>query len=319
MSGNKLNRTDLISNNFFVVPLGVTGAFLNFILILIILSSKKLKSPSYVFIINLSISDMLMAIQVSTNYNIDIIMLELSTPICNLLCSLRYTALIACYITSVFSLTMISLYRLEVVLEPFQQNSVKFVFRRPIITNIIMWLISITLSIPMALIIRYNRQVKLCDIIFTFGQVFNIIYFGSLLFLTYFIPITIMILTYRRIGIKLRTTGNITVISRSAGNLTDKTLNNRSKIAIKFLCIATTVYMLLSWPLLASIEIQSALGLTYSVIYQSFPIGAILFVTAFSTTFMVSIINPILYLTYDKNIKTEIQRFRRCKITLTLR
>lgn len=317
MSNNSANSTDLSVTFIAGVPLGILGSILNSILALIIVSSRKLKNPSYTFIANLAISDMFMAVQVTINHYIGFLLSELPTSICNLLCISRYVALVVCYITSVFSLTAVNLYRLEIILEPLRHRSIKFAFRRPKITNLIIWLTSIVLGIPLFLIVRYNKQARVCDITFLFGQAFNITYFGILLFLTYFLPLAIMVLTYRRIGIKLRATGNFTITSRYTDNQAKKIPNVRSRMAIKFLCIATAIYMLLSWPLLAAVEVMSISGFTYSFIYESFGTVNMLFVIAVSLTFIVSIINPILFLTFDNNVKSEIQGYSQCVIIST--
>ncbi|RDD39663.1 Tachykinin-like peptides receptor 99D [Trichoplax sp. H2] len=299
-----------------VIPLGIIGSILNLILVGIILLSKKLRSPSYIFVLNLAVSDLLMSVQVSFIYVIDKASFELTTLISDVLCKLRYFVILTCYSASVLSLAVISLYRLEVVLQPLRQSSIKFIFNRPKITVIFIWLTCIILNIPVILTIRYDDQIGVCDLYFPLGQLYSSICFGILLTLTYFIPLVIMVLTYHRIGIRLRATNSAIFVSSSRNN---HGLNHRTKIAIKFLSIATAIYMLLSWPLLVSFLIQAILGLTYSAMYHKSSAAAAFHIIANSVTFMVSLINPILYLIYDKNIKLEIRRLNRIIIAYLFR
>ncbi|RDD39655.1 Neuromedin-K receptor [Trichoplax sp. H2] len=286
---------------FTVSLLGVLG---NFILLSVILTAKKLKDPSYTFITNVTVSDLLMALQVCFLFLPNNLTKHFFFYNGILACRLLYSVFYASYNASVFSLTMISIYRYKIVIKPLRYRLSPSSFKYTKIIIISIWIVSILNCIPTFLLTNYSVKYKVCDVSYPYGTAFNIFYYVSVFTVTYILPVLIMLVNYLKIGCKLSSqTSPLTHTFTDA-----RQISMRSKAVIKFLVGVTAVYMLLSWPFVFGIMAMSIAKTTISQLIQDFSVAPQLLTYSFATSMLVSIINPILYLMFDKNIKSEIRR-----------
>ena len=293
---------DSISTNSLVQSISSLGIIGNTILLWIIFYSKKLRDPSYIFVTNIAISDLTTSIQVL------IIFSTSNTPFLdvsgNVICKIVYSILFASYSASMSSLTLISIYRLSIVSNPHQFKQTSYIYKHSTKLAILIWISSILFAIPLHPVIRYSNITRSCDISYPYGNIYNVIYFSSSLMINFVVPRVVMIICYIRIASKL----NSRIFSvRNHINVKLATLI-RSKELLKIYGIITAIYMILSWPfmmilLILSIVQETQVSLIDENIGLAWAVGI-----AFIASNITYVINPIMFMAFDKNIKSDIKK-----------
>ena len=285
-----------------VSALGIIG---NFALLCIILYSKKLKDPSYVFVTSIASSDLITSIQVLiifTSVNTSSVFLD---TVGNAICKIAYCIFFASYSASTLSLTLISIYRLNVVSNPHRFKQTSYIYKYSRKLAVLIWIWSILFSIPLYPVMRYSNATKICDIHYPFGNIYANVYFGCSLLINSILPGVIMIVCYiciaARLNFRTNSPGN-------HANVKPATLS-RSKELAKLFAIITAIYMILSWPFMMSLFILSIAEDTQSnLIDKNHGIEFAITITFFASNILY-ILNPIMFMAFDKNINTDIKNF----------
>lgn len=280
-----------------ISALGIIG---NFILLMIIIYSKKLKDPSYVFVTNIATSDLVTSIQLLIIFTSANSTIPFSDTVGNILCKITYCLFYASYVASTFSLTLISIYRLNIVSNPHRFKQTSLIYKYSSRITVLTWIIGILLVIPLFPVMRYSNSTRICEVYYPYGNLYTSIFFGSSLLMSFVLPGLIMIICYVRIASKI---SSLTNPAENHANAKPVTLI-RSKELAKFYGIITAVYMILSWPFLIILFILSIAEETQTSLVAKNIIMAALFTAAFFASNFVHVLNPIMFMVFDKNIKS---------------
>lgn len=303
------NSTISTNTNVITVPLCAIGILSNTILTAIITTSKRLRNPTYLLIANMGISNTLLCFTVCLidfQYSTKTLM---STFINNFLCKVIYTTITTCYVVSVFSLTLISLYRLESVVKSNKLQLLSTILKHHKCIILVIWVLGFIICTPIFCIMKYSKNDITCDLYTSCGQIFNVFYYVTLFSMVYVAPAIIMAATFVKIGQNIRMTSDA-MIFRTRFIIAS---NQRVNSAIKFLSIATGFYMLFSWPLLMLTVVVSIMETNLTKLYEASVIAPVLITAAYISSFLVNVFNPFLYLVYDKNIRGRLQTIYRKK------
>ncbi|XP_030558758.1 tachykinin-like peptides receptor 99D [Drosophila novamexicana] len=182
----------------------------NLIVVWIVLTTKRMRTVTNYFIVNLSIADaMVSSLNVTFNYYY---MLDSDWIFGELYCKVSQFIAMLSICASVFTLMAISIDRYVAIMKPLQPRMSK---RRNLAIAALIWLSSTLISCPMLLFFRTeevpvtmeNKTRIVCFPEWPDGQtnhskqehIYNIL----ILILTYFLPIISMTVTYSRVGIEL--------------------------------------------------------------------------------------------------------------------
>ena len=284
----------------FISFLGILG---NVVLFTIIIYSKKLKDPSYIFVTNIATSDLITSIQVLIIFTWPKSQYAYMLDVSNIICKISYSIFFASYATSMLSLTLISIYRLNIISNPFRFRYTSNVYKHSTKFAIFVWIISILFTIPLYPLVRYSVTTNSCDVYYPYGNTYNSIYFSFSLLLSYILPGFTMIICYIKIAF----------ILRSRTYPTDYHLNHsqrswvRSKDIFKFFVITSAIYMILSWPFMTALTVLSVANENQTNLIMKNVGLAWAISGAFIASNTLYIINPIMFLGFDGNLKSDIR------------
>ncbi|EDV25679.1 uncharacterized protein TRIADDRAFT_56035 [Trichoplax adhaerens] len=298
------NTTDLIDVNFMIQSISILGIVGNLALLSIIIFSKRLKDPSYIFVLNISASDLITAIQVLIIFSFSNRNSPQLLNTSNIICKVFYTIFSASYIASTLSLMLISLYRLKIVSDPHRFKHTSIIYKHSAKFAITVWITSLLLALPTYFALHFSPITDSCDIYHPYGNIFNSIFLTSTLVIAYIIPGIIMFVNYARIafimGARIFPLINNTELSTASWK--------RSKSIFNLLAAATALYMLLSWPFISSLMILSFANETQSNLIEHNPDIAFAVTSAFTASNLVYVINPFLFLIFDTNVRSSINK-----------
>lgn len=290
----------------YIKPVGQTmsalGITSNSILLYTIFYSKKLKDPSYIFVTNIASSDLITSIQVM------VIFTTLNTPLLdavgNIICKMTYCIYFVSYTASTLSLSLISIYRLKAVSSPHRFKQTSYIYKHSIKLAIVIWIFSILFAIPLYPVMRYVNVTRNCDLHHVYGGTYSTIYFSSSLLIDFILPGITIIVCYVRTASKL----NSRIFTPENNiNIKPRTLI-RLKELFKFYGIVTAIYMILSWPLMMVLVILSATQETQASLLDKNIGTALAFTIGFFSSNIVYVVNPIMFMVFDKNIKSDIKK-----------
>lgn len=283
----------------FISALGIIG---NSFLLWIILYSKKLKDPSYVFVTTIATSDLISSIQVLVIFTTS--KTFFFDEFGHIICKIAYTIFYTSYSASTLSLTLISIYRFNIVSEPHRFKQTSYIYKNCFKLTILIWMVSILFAVPLHPVIRYINMTRSCDIYYPYGNTYTTIYFSSSLLIYFVIPGFIMIICYIRIASKL----NSRIHSVSIHITAKPRALIRSKELFKFYSIVAAIYMMLSWPFLMILIILSIFQKTQVSLLDTDIGFAWAFSVGFFATNILYVVNPIMFMAFDKNIRSDIRK-----------
>ncbi|RDD39678.1 Prokineticin receptor 1 [Trichoplax sp. H2] len=302
-----INSTSTSSSDVIMASIGVIGVLSNIFLLVIIIRSKKFQDVSYMFVINVALSDFLTSFVLCCLFLPKILIPDFMSFVGYSFCKILYFVFASTYDASAFSLIIISIYRFKIITDPLHYRSNSLICKHSAKVILIMWIISGLISAPAALLTTttYIGEAR-CDVYYPFGYTPNIIYFTSFFFITYVIPLTMMSHNYIRISKDLYSR----TYPKNYGNLLRVRLprHNRNKSVIQFLIGITCAYMITSGPIFLGLMVLSIAGGSYTQLRESNYLLSRLLVASLGISASTCFINPTLCLIFDKNIRSEIRR-----------
>ncbi|KAH8342099.1 hypothetical protein KR059_012057 [Drosophila kikkawai] len=219
----------------------------NLIVVWIVMTTKRMRTVTNYFIVNLSIADaMVSSLNVTFNYYY---MLDGDWPFGEFYCKLSQFIAMLSICASVFTLMAISIDRYVAIIRPLQPRMSK---RCNLAIAAAIWLASTLISCPMMIFYRSEEvPVKghsprtVCYPEWPDGQTnhstLESIYNILIMILTYFLPIVSMTVTYSRVGIELWG-------SKTIGECTPRQVENvRSKRRVVKMMIVVVLIFAICW------------------------------------------------------------------------
>ncbi|XP_017145064.1 tachykinin-like peptides receptor 99D isoform X1 [Drosophila miranda] len=219
----------------------------NLIVVWIVMTTKRMRTVTNYFIVNLSIADaMVSSLNVTFNYYY---MLDSDWPFGELYCKISQFIAMLSICASVFTLMAISIDRYVAIMRPLQPRMSK---RCNLAIAAVIWLASTLISCPMMIFYKTEEvPVKgqsprtVCYPEWPDGQtnhsMLEYIYNILIMILTYILPIVSMTVTYSRVGIELWG-------SKTIGECTPRqTENVRSKRRVVKMMIVVVLIFAICW------------------------------------------------------------------------
>ena len=244
-------------------------------------------------------------------------------------CKLSYFILTTGFTVSTISLAVISIDRYYIIVRSIGRNSILNTKRKIILTIIVIWAYSMIINVPIIYLMYIPIEAQTACDVYYYSYNFNAIYFLLLSVLNYFVPLSIMIIMYIRIVIHLRKTirsqiqpaGNslathsVPVSSTNFSAASSFDTNRKRRIAIiKMIVIATTVYMLTSFPYTLILLSAAFSRMTILQLYNSVSSDTAIFITfGFILTSVACVENPIIYLITNKVLRSGLPKCLQCK------
>ncbi|RDD40142.1 Neuromedin-K receptor [Trichoplax sp. H2] len=279
------------------LPLYTIGLILNITLLHLLFTDKNFQNPTYRLIRMPVISDVISAtatvvlFTISIFVNIDDIT---SSNLCRILATIMFSSIAI----SIMNLALVAVDRYFAIVRPFspfyRNHKTKFL----IVTEFFVWLVSISVTSPFALYLAPIPGVPTsCD--FPHMDLDQSIYLILWVFIVYAMPIIIIIFSYTKIILLQK--NYVRPGFRTSEEL-DNDFRNRRKF-IKLMIYITICYVIIVLP--------HSLNCTVSGIYQrsviSMSVGNVFtFILAYIAIAIVTslpVINPIIYMTFDKRVR----------------
>ncbi|XP_036213657.2 tachykinin-like peptides receptor 99D isoform X1 [Bactrocera oleae] len=278
----------------------------NLIVVWVVMTTKRMRTVTNYFIVNLSIADaMVSSLNVTFNY---IYMLDNDWPFGELYCKISQFIATLSISASVFTLMAISIDRYVAIMKPLEPRMSK---RCNLGIASFIWIASITISCPMLLFFT-TGEVELKDgtriVCYTEWPdgptnhsqqeyVYNIVF----MILTYILPIISMTVTYSRVGIELWG-------SKTIGEYTPRQVENvRSKRrVVKMMMVVVLIFAVCWLPFHIYFIVTSCYpALTQTPFIQEVYLG--IYWLAMSN----SMYNPIIYCWMNSRFRYGFKRFFR--------
>ncbi|RDD40476.1 Prokineticin receptor 2 [Trichoplax sp. H2] len=305
---NSINR----SNPFFSypatfsIPLGLFGLMLNLLLLFVVVVSKRLKEPTYILIGSVIINDCLSTLQLVIVSLTPLILQNFNFQGAEIFCKILFYTFYSTYNTSVLSLTAISVYRRKILIQTASILTKKQQYQYVTKITVAIWIFGSLVSIPSLFIVSNARPIMAsCDITYPSNfPHFTPIYYLSMTFITYIIPIIIITVNYTRIvrQILSKVKPHISIETRK------EIEEQRRNEVIKMLIIVTGIFMFFAWPFLICLDVLALHGKTFYILSrENYSLYLICFFTL-PINVLVSIFNPVIYILFDKSIRTEVKK-----------
>lgn len=294
------------------VPIGLIGFALNLGLLYTIISSKRLKDPTYILISNVIINDCLNSLQLIITCISPFILLGFSPEVGKVFCKILFYTYCSTYNTSVYSLTAISVYRNRMITQAIRMLSHNQQCKYMVRVAIGIWAISLLISIPSIFIVScLPPPIVGCDISYPSDfPNFTVVFFFTVTIITYVLPLIIITINYTRIAKQIL----YKVQPRQSTDTRNETDDHRRNRVIKMLIVVTAAFMFFAWPFLICVDIIALHRKTFHMLsLENYNLYVICFVTLPINT-LVSILNPVLYIIFDTNIRIEAKKYLLDKI-----
>ncbi|RDD36502.1 Prokineticin receptor 2 [Trichoplax sp. H2] len=284
------------------LPIGFMGIITNFFLFIILLTNKSLRDHSYRIVASVIASDFFSSIQFVFVF-LGPYFLEYSTfNTSQIYCKFLIYSMYSTYYASVLSLTAVSFYRYKLVFKASQIRFKEIELRKINKLLAIIWAISFLFAVPMIFFVRSNFTVTSnCDINYIQGYPrLTFTYFLCTAIVMYVLPLTTMVFNYVRLIRKL----NEYILPWN--NRIDNAIRRRDHV-IRILLAVTSAFMLFNFPLFICINFMVSNVQTYYMLrFNNFTLYFISLLTL-PITASVSLINPIIFITLDKNISKAVK------------
>ncbi|RDD36039.1 5-hydroxytryptamine receptor 1F [Trichoplax sp. H2] len=292
-----------IAQIFFSLP-SFLSIILNSAILNSIYFSKELsKSPTYYLIGNMVISDiatasLFMTLPIVTVFSLPYAVVDAICRILSLVTGISFMA-------SVLSLTSISIDRYLSILKPMLLASRTKKLKMFKIVIVFIWLLSITASLPFIYLTgALPGPTNSCALMHR-GRI-GLIFYLLITIILYIVPLAIMSILYFKIYQFLLQRYK-EESSKEPGEVKTKTFldNAKRKSLIRTLIIVTVVFALMTWPFFAMTLGMSITGIGIDDLERESLFLFILCTFAVSFTVCTPVVNPLLLIKYDKNIRSR--------------
>uniref|UniRef100_A0A3B4E621 Neuropeptide FF receptor 1 n=2 Tax=Pygocentrus nattereri TaxID=42514 RepID=A0A3B4E621_PYGNA len=287
----------------------------NGVVCLIVLRNRRMWTVTNVFILNLSISDLLVGIFCIPTTLVD--NLITGWPFSNMICKLSGLVQGMSVCASVFTLVAIAVDRFRCIVYPFKPKLTLFVAKA---TIGMIWLLALVIMFPSALMLTveqerghftvYNNNYNLTYLLYScyeswpepqMRKVYTMVLFAHI----YLVPLILIILMYGRIGAKLYSTTVLVNIDQSNGVPQGKSPVSQRKIKVIKMLIVVALLFMLSWlPLWTLMLLTDYAQLEGE---QLELLTGYIFPFSHWLAFANSSVNPIIYGYFNENFKRGFQ------------
>lgn len=294
-----------------VVPFSSIGLIANLTVLYILISDKYFSKTTYSLIRMTVISDIISNLSSIIGY-ILMTMSDMNYGIGTVFCRLIAFIIVSTYGLSIMSLCMISLDRYFAIvkpLSPFYRSHKKNIV---IIGQIMSWIIVIATASPLAAIVdAYHDDTTFCDLPEITRTTSAYIYISSIIL--YYVPSLTLISVYFKIMQHQR-------VYVQPGQINNRQIERnqiKKRRLIKTLIIITSIYMITTWPYVAT---GLGIATTHKSLRQIREINLVFYtlaIVSFMATIAISAINPFIYLIFDYNIRKKLVVMARLHILRT--
>ena len=291
--------------SFPIFILAIIGITANITLLVAIASFRRQQESYYTFVMNIVLSDLLASVMVLILTSFTFYKSTINLSKLKIACKVFLTILLMSWFSSILSFTLVSIHRLELVYHPTDFRSKSLIAKYRSFFRIATWIICAIVSIPFYFLATYDdKNWKQCDMYYPFGQIVNVTYCITLFGIGYITPTVVILTSYIRMAAKLLSHG------RMRGNLFQSSDHTRKKLkkVTKFLAIATIFYIFFSLPVMLEFTILSVTNQTQASLATVGNPFAWVPPTILAINFLTSVVNPILFLSFDKNVKSFFYR-----------
>lgn len=294
-------------NVIFGIPIATLGLILNTTLLYIITKSKKLHTPVYILVWNLSLTNNFL----SCIYPIGLIGLPLlqsnnlaSYYFGSWMCKISY------YISDVFTcvsnltLAIISRERYDVIISStWSNNRSQFVNIRFVAIMItLIWLVSLLVCIPNIIFTdSYVTDPVFCEIYQPNSGVQY--YLTFFVFIVIILPCLLMAYNYTKIGLHIVRRVRPGSLSSQSQRLDIRQKRNLLQVLI----ITTSTFFLFHLPHIIKILALSHANISLRQLERDDIVLYFICTTTSGVAQLLIFINPIIFLTYDRNIKGQLK------------
>ena len=297
-----INKTNFLTQSYSIIivlgtPLAAIGTMLNLFLAYLLLSERRMRDITYIFIFTLVISDCVSQFT-SSVYFIVMAISKLNYQHGTIACRLFFFVSISSYSVSVLALCLIALDRYLAIMRPTTPWTVKSKYKIAILSVFIIVLLSILLASPLFYYVRSPADIPgFCDLIPTTKSLRIYLLIGAALI--YLMPATVLITIYSKIIVYMKL--HIRPEEIPGRSNTDSRPPKRK--FIKMMINIGLSYLATTWPFFAVLTGLAISGKNFRQLANESMAIFILALLSFSATMSISIINPCLYLKYDRNLK----------------
>ncbi|RDD37220.1 Rhodopsin, GQ-coupled [Trichoplax sp. H2] len=298
MANSSYNYSLLTITSFTCIPVGVVGTITNVFLLIIISTSKSLKDPGYKIISNIIACDGISSIQFFVIFLGPYLLTDSTFYASRIYCRILFCSMYSTYNVSAFSLTAISFHRCKIVIKASQTRFKKLELQKINRLIAIIWIFSYVFSVPVIFFTDTSKVVTgYCDISYVQGYSYlTLVYFVCMAAVTYTIPLIAMTINYARLIKRLQT--HITPGENQISTL----LSRRRDQVTRTLIAVTSIFMLFNGPLFITFICMAANLKNYYLLRNENFIVYFISLLALPMALFVSAINPIFYISFDKNI-----------------
>ncbi|KAL4636043.1 G-protein couple receptor IHR2-like [Arapaima gigas] len=339
ITNSTANRTSVTFFPYYQHSLPVAAAFIlaylfifllcmlgNMLVCLIVLRDRRMRTVTNLFILNLAVSDLLVGIFCIPTTLVD--NLITGWPFTNTVCKMSGLVQGMSVSASVFTLVAIAVDRFRCIVYPFQSKITLLVAKATIVT---IWVLALVIMCPAAVMLTvqrvenhymvhnedYNQTYPLYTCYENWPdpemrKVYTTVLFAHI----YLAPLTLIMLMYSRIGVKLYTTSLLScaehreaVSTRATNPLGQETrpvISQKKVRVIKMLIVVALLFMLSWLPLWTLMLLTDYGGLDAEQLEH---LTGYVYPFAHWLAFSNSSINPIIYGYYNENFKRGFQAF----------
>ncbi|RDD36548.1 Galanin receptor type 2 [Trichoplax sp. H2] len=294
---------------FGISLISLFGIVSNIFISYTIIKKKLCNSSVYCIIFNMCISDMitLIALLISTIVDSEDFKEILSIIFREIVCKLSKFIITMSYTVSTLFLAILAVDRYFIIVNNRKGLPLLKGKRQINITITCVWIYSAIVGGPILHLMHIQRDNQsTCDVKH-YSDSYNIPYFLSVIIINYLLPLTVMIITYSKIVFHLK----ISVVPKRdhSGNDTFQANRKRKISVIKMIAIATTLYMLTSFPFAAILLASALKRMSLSQLRKSFSPGiATLINIGFTLTAVSCVENPIIYLIFNSTLRSGLPK-----------
>ncbi|RDD36549.1 rhodopsin [Trichoplax sp. H2] len=287
------------------------GLISNMFISYAIIKKKLHNSSVYCIILNMCISDIITLIALIINAVINSADYEeyFSIILRVIVCKLSKYITTVSYTVSTLFLAILAVDRYFIIVSNHERRKLPILKGKQQIniTVICVWIYSAMVDGPIIhlMYISFGNQSS-CDVKH-YSDSYNIPYFLSIIIVNYLLPLIVMIITYSKIVFHLKT--SVTLNHEYSSNDTFQANRKRKISVIKMIAIATTLYMLTSFPFAAILLASALKKISLGQLRRSVSPGiASLINIGFILSAVSCIENPIIYLIFNSTLRSVLPK-----------
>ncbi|RDD35871.1 Neuropeptide Y receptor type 1, partial [Trichoplax sp. H2] len=185
--------------------------------------------------------------------------------------------------------------------------------RRIKIVIVLIWIYAAATNSPQLHLLQVTAD-GTCDIYY-YGDNYNLPYFVAVLILNFCLPVLVMIVTYRKIILRLKVTVVNSHLDSSASSYRDnfQVYRRRTISTIKMIVVASVVYMITSFPVPIIMVAAAAKKMTIAELRQNVhPVLSSLITVGLAISVLCCIQNPIIYLIFNSALRDALPKWCCC-------